>query len=65
MKEGETPTCKPPYSMSKVELVVLMKCLEENISEGFICQSSIPFTAPVLLQRSRMQDYVSMLTRVT
>lgn len=48
MKEGETPTCKLLYSMSRVKLVVLMKCLEKNIPEGIICQSSTPFAAAVL-----------------
>jgi len=48
LKEGETPTWGPLYSMSRTELVVLKEWLEENTSKGFICQSSSPFAAPVL-----------------
>jgi len=48
LKEGETPTCGPLYSMLRDELVVLKEWLEENISKGFIQQSSSPFAALVL-----------------
>jgi len=34
--------------MSRAELVVLKEWFEENMSKGFICQSSSPFAAPVL-----------------
>jgi len=34
--------------MSRAELVVLNKCLEENMSKGFISQSSSPFWAPLI-----------------
>ena len=48
LKEGETPTWGPLYSMTRAELVTLKEWLEENMSKGFICQSSSPFAAPVL-----------------
>jgi len=48
LKEGETPSWGPLYSMSRAELVTLKEWLEENISKGFIHQSSLPFAAPVL-----------------
>jgi len=48
LKEGETPTWGPIYSMSRAELVALKELLEENMSKGFICQSSSLFPAPVL-----------------
>jgi hypothetical protein len=33
LKEGETPTWGPLYSMSRAELVVLKKWLEDNMSK--------------------------------
>jgi len=48
LNDGETPTWGPLYSMSQTELVVLTEWLEENMSNGFIQQSSSPFAAPVL-----------------
>jgi len=51
LKEGETPTWGPLYSMSRTELVVLKEWLEENMSKGFIRQSSSPFAAPVLFAK--------------
>jgi len=48
LKEGETPTWGPLYSMSRAELVVLQEWLEEDMSKGFIRQSSSPFAARVL-----------------
>jgi len=48
LKEGETPRWGPLYSMLRTELVVLKEWLEENMSKGFIRQSSSPFAAPVL-----------------
>ena len=48
LKEGETPMWGPLYSMSRAELVALEEWLEENMSKGFIRQSSLPFAAPVL-----------------
>jgi len=49
--KGETPTWGPLYSMSRAELVVLKEWLEENMSKGFIHQSSSPFAAPVLFAK--------------
>ena len=51
LKDGETPTWGPLYSMSRAELVVLKDWLEENMSKGFIRQSSSPFAAPVLFAK--------------
>jgi hypothetical protein len=48
LKEGETPTWGPLYSMSRAELVIWKEWVEENMSKGFIWQSSSPFAAPVL-----------------
>jgi hypothetical protein len=48
LKDGETPTWGPLYSMSRAELVVLKEWFEENMAKGFIRQSSSPFAAPVL-----------------
>jgi len=52
LKEGETPTLWPLYSMSRAELVALKEWLEENMSKGFIHQSSSPFAAPGLLAKN-------------
>jgi hypothetical protein len=51
LKEGETPTWGPLYSMSRTELVVLKEWLEENMSKGLIRQSSSPVAAPVLFAK--------------
>jgi hypothetical protein len=37
--------------MSRAELIVLKEWLEENMSKGFIRQSSSPFAAPVLFAK--------------
>jgi len=37
LKEGETPTWGPLYSMSRTELVVLKEWLEDDTSKGFVC----------------------------
>ena len=52
LKDGETLTRGPLYSMSRTELVVLKEWLEENMSKGFIRQSSSPFAAPVLFAKN-------------
>jgi len=52
LKDGETPTWGPLYSMSRAELVVLKEWLEENMSKGFIRQSSSRFDAPVLFAKN-------------
>jgi len=51
LKDGETPTWGPLYSMSRAELVVLKEWLEENMSKGFIRQSSSPFATPALFPK--------------
>jgi hypothetical protein len=48
LNHGEIPMWGPLYSMSRAELVVLNTLLEENISKGFIRQSSSLIAAPVL-----------------
>jgi len=48
LKDGETPTWGPLFSMSRAELVVVKEWLEENMSKGCIRQSSSPVVAPVL-----------------
>jgi len=47
LKEGETPTWGPLYSMTRAELVALKEWQEEYMSKGFIRQSSSPVAAPV------------------
>ena len=47
LMEGETATWGPRYSMSRAELVALKQWLEDNLSKGFVRQSSSPFAAPV------------------
>jgi len=51
LNEGEMPTTGPLYSMSRMQLVVLKEWQEENMSKGFIRQSSSPFAAPVLFTK--------------
>jgi len=51
LKDGEIPTWGPLYSMSRAELVVLKEWFEQNMSKGFIRQSSSPFAAPVLFTK--------------
>jgi len=51
LREGETPSSGRLYSMSRTELVVLKEWLEENVSKGFIRQSSSPFAEPVLFAK--------------
>jgi hypothetical protein len=51
LKDGKTPTWGLLYSMSRAELVILKEWLEENMSKGFIQQSSSPFAGPVLFAK--------------
>jgi len=51
-KEGETPTWGTLYSMSRAELVVFKKWLEENMSKRLIRQSSSPFATPVFFAKN-------------
>jgi hypothetical protein len=53
LKDGETPTWRPLYSMSKAELVVLKEWFEENMSKGFIRHSSSPFAVLVLFTKKQ------------
>jgi len=53
LKQGETSTWGPLYSMSRAELVALKEWLEENMSKGFIRQSSSPFAARVLFAKKQ------------
>jgi hypothetical protein len=46
--EGETPSWGPLYKMSRDELVVMREWLEENMTKGFIRQSSSPYATPCL-----------------
>ena len=48
MQPGTQPPARPLYGMSRDELQVLKKNLEENLSKGFIRASSSPAAAPVL-----------------
>ena len=48
MQPGTQPPAEPLYGMSRNELQVLKKYLEENLSKGFIPASSSPAAAPVL-----------------
>jgi hypothetical protein len=38
----------PIYSLSRTEQEALRKCLDKNLSKGFICISSSPAGAPIL-----------------
>jgi len=51
LKDGEAPTGGPLDLMSRTELVTLKGWLEENMSQGFIHQSSSPFAMPVLYEK--------------
>ena len=48
MQPGTQPPAGPPYGISRDELQVLKKYLEENLSKQFIWASSSPAAAPVL-----------------
>ena len=52
-KEGETSTWGPLHSMSRTVLLAHEKWLEKDMVKGFICQSSSPFGAPVLLAKKQ------------
>jgi hypothetical protein len=51
LQPGKTPPAGPLYSMSRDELLVLKKWLEENLSKGFIRTSTSPAAAPVLFAK--------------
>jgi len=48
LKEGEVPSWGPLYKMSREELVAMKEWLEDNMTKGFIRQSSLPYAAPCL-----------------
>lgn len=51
LKEGSEPSFGPLYDMSREELQVLRKELEENLGKGFIRASTSPAASPVLFVR--------------
>jgi hypothetical protein len=51
LREGETPSWGPRYKMSREELVVMKELLEDNMTKGFIRQSSSPYSAPCLFAK--------------
>jgi len=51
LKNGEPPTLGLLHSMSRAKLDILKEGLKENMSTGFIRQSSSPFAAPVLFAK--------------
>jgi hypothetical protein len=51
LKEGETPSWGPHSKMSREELVVIKEWLEDNMTKGFIRQSSSPYMAPCLFAK--------------
>jgi hypothetical protein len=48
LREREVPSRGPLYKMLRDELVVMKEWLEENMTKGFIRQSSSPYAAPCL-----------------
>jgi len=42
---------KRPYLMSKDELLVIKKYIDEHLNKGFICPSILPAAAPILLAK--------------
>ena len=48
LKEGFTPPFGPLYSLSRPELEALRDWLQENLSKGFICTSSLPASSSIL-----------------
>jgi hypothetical protein len=48
-KPGTTPIYKTPYSMATPELAKLKEHIKELLEKGFICPSSSPWGAPVII----------------
>jgi hypothetical protein len=46
---GTTPISKRPYRMDVKDLIELKKQIEALLEQGFICPSSSPWGAPILL----------------
>ena len=53
LKEGETPTFGPLYSLSRSELESLRNWIEENVRKGFIRPSSSPAGSPILFIKKK------------
>lgn len=51
LKEGAEPSFGPLYDMSREELLVLKKELEDSLGKGFIRASTSPAASPVLFVR--------------
>jgi hypothetical protein len=51
LKEGETPSWGPLSKMSREELVVMKEWLKDNLTKGFIRQSSSPYAARCLFAK--------------
>jgi hypothetical protein len=49
LNPGTTPIYKTPYRMATLELAELKKHIKELLEKGFICPSSSPWGAPVIL----------------
>ena len=45
------PLYKRPYLISKDELLVIKKYIDEHLNKGFICPSISPIAAPILLTK--------------
>jgi hypothetical protein len=45
LRQGETPSWGPLSKMSREKLLVVKECLEDNMTTGFIQQSSSPYAA--------------------
>src|SRR6202041_678622 len=48
IEDGSTPPLGPIYSLSKTELEALREFLDENIANGFIRPTRLPYGAPIL-----------------
>src|SRR5260221_9989332 len=53
LEEGAKPFHGPIYSLSPPELSALREFLEENIKNGFICPSKLPWGSPVLFMKKK------------
>lgn len=53
LRDGSSPPFKRSYPMSKDELLVVKKYIDENLAKGFIRPSSSPYSAPVLLVKKQ------------
>jgi len=51
IEQGKMPPYKRPYPMSKDELLVVKKYIDEHLDKGFIRPSMSPAAAPILLAK--------------